>query len=63
MREKKRKKKKADTPEVYIISPHCPDDPPQPIVTKFDKVSGMDEIIKRTNFGVDRFIGVGSAGS
>jgi hypothetical protein len=56
-------KKKADTPEVYIFSPHCPDEPQQPIVTKFGKVGGMDEVMKRTKFGVDRFIGVDSAGS
>ena len=62
MKEKKKKEKKADTPEVYI-SPHCPDEPQQPIVTKFGKVGDMDEVMKRTKFGVDRLIGAGCAGS
>ena len=56
------KKKKSRQKKVYI-SPHCPDEPEQPIVTKFGKVGVMDEIIKHTNFGVDRLIGVGSTGS
>ncbi len=44
------------------ISPLCPDDPFHPIVTKIVKFGGMDEVIKRTKFGVDHLIGVGSAG-
>ena len=50
-------------PKKVYITPHCLDKPQQPIVTKFSKVGGIDEVIKRTNFGVDRLIGVGSAGS
>jgi hypothetical protein len=33
------------------------------IVTKIGQVGGMERVIKRAKIGVDRMIGVGSAGS
>ncbi len=56
------KKKNVRNPKVYI-SPYCPDDPLIPIATIFDKVGGIHEVMKCTKFGVDWFIGLGSAGS
>jgi hypothetical protein len=43
-------------------SPHCQDDPSDPIVTNFDKVGDMDDI-NRAIFHVDRLRDLGSAGS
>jgi hypothetical protein len=47
---------------VYI-TPFCPDDPCDPNITKFGMVGGMDDVVSRTIFGVDRLRRVGSAGS
>ena len=49
-------------PKVYI-SPYCPDDPLNPIATIFGKVGDIDEVINRANYGDDRLIGAGCAGS
>jgi hypothetical protein len=56
------KEKKGDKPKVYI-SPYCPNDPSQPIMTKVGKTGDMDELIKRAKFGVDRLSSAGSVGS
>ena len=41
------------------ISPHCPDDPWQPIMTKVGKMDDMNEVIKRAKFGVDQLSSAG----
>jgi hypothetical protein len=54
-------REKCEQPQRYI-SPHCPDDPSNPIRTKIGKVGGIDEVIKPVKFGVNRLIGAGCAG-
>jgi hypothetical protein len=46
----------------WCFSPHCSDNS-HSMVTKIDKVGGMDDVIKCAKFGVDQMIGVGCAGS
>jgi hypothetical protein len=55
--------KSVGNPKKWYISPYCPDDPSNPILTEFGKVGDMDEVIKRAKYGVDQLIGAGSAGS
>jgi hypothetical protein len=46
----------------WYISPHSPDNHLHPIVIKIGEFGGVNEMIKRTNFGVNRLNGVGSGG-
>jgi hypothetical protein len=46
-----------------FISPHCPEDPCDPIVTKISKSGDLDSVLISAKFGVDLMRGVGSAES
>jgi hypothetical protein len=46
-----------------MISPVCTGDPPYPIEIKLRNADVIHDVVKYAKFGVDRWIGVGSAGS
>ena len=57
------RQKKVEKHRKAYISHHHPNALPRPIVTKLGKVGGMAEVVNRAKLGVNRIIGVSSAGS